>query len=156
MSNDTNSGSPAPPECWYRYRTEAKHIHGRARDAIREPSCKTYDGSEGIVEIVLDTYEAIRRTAKGAWVLPEGWVRLPDVPGKGVRYWHERTGEVKPRWVSNKVYGKSWCYPTKERALKSLMIRKQRQVEHLKRNLEWAEIALEKTESALEDKFWEK
>ena len=69
-------------------------------------------------------YDLIRETPKGYWVGLKGLESLD-------------------RWVS-KTARKRFAYPTKAEALNSFIIRKERQIAILTRQLQAAEVALEK------------
>ncbi|TPJ51625.1 MULTISPECIES: hypothetical protein [unclassified Mesorhizobium] len=77
------------------------------------------DSASNRTSIHLSRYRVLRETPKGVWL---------DDYGQG-------------RFVLNGA-GKRWAYPTIEQARESFLIRKRRQVQHLKHYLAHAEIVL--------------
>lgn len=83
-----------------------------------------YDGYE---YASLETYDVLRRTARGAWI-------NIGLPFKGCE---------KEKFILDGAR-KRWAYPTKEEALESFRIRKERQIRHCNDMIERANKALVK------------
>lgn len=81
-----------------------------------------YDGYE---YAQCDTYPVLRRTAKGVWI------------NIGLSY----PGLEKEKFILDGAR-KRWAYPTKELALESFQIRKERQIRHCNDMIERANKAL--------------
>lgn len=102
------------------------------------------DGEYSTAEVEFDEWRVARLTPRGYWVVPDGC-------------WHH----IEYGWL---VFGKDWpydkrfildgsrrrwAYPTREQAAESFLIRKQRQIGHLERQLESARQLLAEAEKTL-------
>lgn len=96
-------------------------IHYRLRDALDE------DG----VKVLLDKFKVIKETPKGYWVESTNSLSWIDL---------KRKKQMKLVRFVLKDSAKRFCYPSFELALHSYDIRKYRQVQRLKSQLEQAEL----------------
>ncbi len=87
-----------------------------------------YDVEVGMVNLCLNLREfvPVKETPKGWWVKEK----------HSVCYSY-----TKKRWVSKNPIHKSFCYPTKEQAIKSFVRRKEVYVDRLKHQLKMAELS---------------
>jgi len=92
------------------------------------------DGIEPKVEY--DTYEVVKETPCGYWIVHEYDIPLYDYDIKRRYFLKDHT-----RWV-HKHSRKRYAYPTKKEALNSLIIRRTRQVDILKARLDQANMEL--------------
>ena len=88
--------------------------------------------ADGLLVIHLETYETIKETPCGYWVLPESAVGYI-----GLLY--------RKKWVS-KTSRKRFAYPTKAEALNSLKARRERQIVYAKSSLNHAQKVLAQIE----------
>lgn len=79
------------------------------------------------LEVRLIEFDVIRETEKGYWFVES---RLNSKA-------FEAMAERSKRWVS-KCSRKRYCYPSKDDAWESYVIRKKRQLGHLERQYKWA------------------
>jgi len=80
------------------------------------------------LECRLIEFEVIRETEKGYWFV-ESWLNNKAF---------ESMVERSKRWVL-KDARKRYCYPSKDEAWESYVIRKRKQLGHLKRQFNWAQ-----------------
>lgn len=103
----------------------------------------TYNG----IEICLETWYAFKETIEGYWIISEyayGYSYYQDY--KEIK-WLKETKQV--RWVS-KNSRRRYCYPTLDEALQSFKIRKQRQNDILKLQLEKSTMIVENLDNICE------
>lgn len=101
----------------------------------------TYNG----IEICLETWYAFKETLEGYWIVSEyAYNYYQDC--KEIK-WLKETKQV--RWV-NKTSRRRYCYPTLDEALQSFKIRKQRQNDILKLQLEKSTMVVENLDNICE------
>jgi hypothetical protein len=91
--------------------------------------------SEPSVDFVLREYTDIAETRCGYWVVPSGYEYLANK--------NPEFAKKKRRFVL-KTGRKRYCYPTKEQAWRSFVIRSKRSVEHCERHLRESKAVLKK------------
>lgn len=101
------------------YRYQAKVIH--------------HECLPSTVRIELIEFESVKETRGGYWIIEESLLK----------YYEQKRSYAKPVFVL-KQSRKRYAYPTKEEAFKSFEIRSGRRVSYLKRDLNNAEIILNK------------
>ena len=80
------------------------------------------------IKIRLEVFYTVKETPKGYWVISS---YIPD---------------SKKRWVS-KTSTKRYCYPTKEEAFNSYKIRKNRHLQHIRKQMDHVNVILSQIES---------
>ena len=99
-------------------------------------------------DVILEKFKLFKETPAGYWIIPEYWSVADEMTTS--------INERYNKWIS-KTSRKRFAYPTKEEALESFKMRKQRQIPILKAQLECAKEALkvaENIDTTSEERVW--